>query len=68
MLINIQIEIDTERDAEELRALMDLIQQLQDKKDVNWFFTNIVAEFSKCINSIRRRDLWLILHTYLIFI
>lgn len=35
MLINIQIEIDTERDAEELRALMDLIQQLQDKKDVN---------------------------------
>lgn len=36
MLINIQIEIDTERDADELRALMELIQQLQDKKDVNW--------------------------------
>ena len=35
MLINIQIEIDTERDADELRELMDLIQQLQDKKDVN---------------------------------
>lgn len=35
MLINIQIEIDTERDAYELRALMKLIQQLQDKKDVN---------------------------------
>ena len=35
MLINIQIEIDTERDADELRALMKLIQQLQDKKDVN---------------------------------
>ena len=36
MLINIQIEIDTERDADELRALMELIQQIQDKKDVNW--------------------------------
>ena len=36
MLINIAIEIDTERDAEELRALMELIQQIQDKKDVNW--------------------------------
>jgi hypothetical protein len=35
MLINIQIEIDTERDADELRALMALIQQLQDKKNVN---------------------------------
>jgi len=35
MLINIQIEIDTERDADELRELMALIQQLQDKKDVN---------------------------------
>jgi len=35
MLINIQIEIDTERDADELRVLMELIQQLQDKKDVN---------------------------------
>jgi hypothetical protein len=31
MLINIAIEIDTERDAEELRALMILIQQIQDK-------------------------------------
>jgi len=36
MLINIAIEIDTERDADELRALMELIQQIQDKKDVNW--------------------------------
>jgi hypothetical protein len=35
MLINIAIEIDTERDADELRALMTLIQQIQDKKDVN---------------------------------
>lgn len=32
MLINIQIEIDTERDAAELRALLDLIQQIQDKE------------------------------------
>ena len=32
MLINIQIEIDTERDADELRALMALIQQIQDKE------------------------------------
>jgi hypothetical protein len=32
MLINIQIEIDTERDADELRALMLLIQQIQDKE------------------------------------
>jgi hypothetical protein len=31
MLINIAIEIDTERDAEELRVLMELIQQIQDK-------------------------------------
>jgi hypothetical protein len=31
MIINIQIEIDTERDADELRALMALIQQIQDK-------------------------------------
>jgi len=31
MLINIQIEIDTERDAEELRDLVKLIQQIQDK-------------------------------------
>jgi hypothetical protein len=35
MLINIQIEIDTVRDAEELRALMALIQQIQDKENVN---------------------------------
>lgn len=35
MLINIQIEIDTERDAEELRTLMALIQQLQDKDNGN---------------------------------
>lgn len=33
MLINIQIEIDTERDAAELRALMELIQQIQDKEN-----------------------------------
>lgn len=32
MLINIQIEIDTERDADELRALMTIIQQIQDKE------------------------------------
>ena len=32
MLINIAIEIDTERDAYELRALLLLIQQIQDKK------------------------------------
>jgi len=32
MLINIAIEIDTERDADELRALLLLIQQIQDKK------------------------------------
>lgn len=35
MLINIAIEIDTERDKDELRALMELIQKIQDKKDVN---------------------------------
>lgn len=35
MLINIQIEIDTVRDAEELRTLMELIQQIQDKDNVN---------------------------------
>jgi hypothetical protein len=35
MLINIAIEIDTVRDAEELRALMALIQQIQDKENVN---------------------------------
>lgn len=33
MLINIQVEIDTERDADELRVIMELIQQIQDKKD-----------------------------------
>jgi hypothetical protein len=33
MLINIQIEIDTVRDAEELRVLMELIQQIQDKEN-----------------------------------
>lgn len=32
MLINIAIEIDTERDADELRALLLLIQQIQDKE------------------------------------
>lgn len=31
MLIHIQIEIDTERDAEELKALLELIQLIQDK-------------------------------------
>ena len=36
MLINIAIEIDTERDADELRAIMELIQQIQDKTNVNW--------------------------------
>jgi hypothetical protein len=35
MLINIQIEIDTVRDADELRALMAIIQQIQDKENVN---------------------------------
>jgi hypothetical protein len=35
MVINIAIEIDTVRDAEELRALMALIQQIQDKENVN---------------------------------
>ena len=35
MLINIQIEIDTERDADELRAIMELIQQIQEKTNVN---------------------------------
>lgn len=33
MLINIQLEIDTERDAEELRDLVKLIQQIQDKEN-----------------------------------
>ena len=33
MLINIAIEIDTERDAEELRDLVKLIQQIQDKEN-----------------------------------
>ena len=33
MIINIQIEIDTERDADELHALMALIQQIQDKEN-----------------------------------
>jgi len=33
MLINISIEIDTQRDAEELRTIMELIQQIQDKEN-----------------------------------
>ena len=33
MLIKIELEIDTERDAEELRQLLDLIQVLQDKSE-----------------------------------
>lgn len=33
MLIKLEIEIDTERDAEELRQLLDLIQAVQDKSD-----------------------------------
>ena len=33
MLIKLEIEIDTERDAEELRQLLDLIQVVQDKSD-----------------------------------
>ena len=33
MLIKIELEIDTERDAEELRQLLDLIQVVQDKSD-----------------------------------
>jgi hypothetical protein len=37
MLINIAIEIDTVRDADELRTLMELIQQLQDKTYDNSF-------------------------------
>ena len=33
MLIKLEIEIDTERDAEELRQLLDLIQAVQNKSD-----------------------------------
>lgn len=33
MLIKIEIEIDTERDAEELRQVLDLIQAIQDKTE-----------------------------------
>tara|TARA_S200002703_G_scaffold5578_1_gene6373 strand:+ start:273 stop:383 length:111 start_codon:yes stop_codon:yes gene_type:complete len=33
MLIKIEIEIDTEKDAEELKQILDLIQTIQDKND-----------------------------------
>lgn len=33
MLIKIEIEIDTEKDAEELKQILDLIQNIQDKND-----------------------------------
>jgi hypothetical protein len=33
MLIKIEIEIDTEKDAEELKQILDLIQDIQDKND-----------------------------------
>tara|TARA_B100001093_G_scaffold211817_1_gene203279 strand:+ start:774 stop:884 length:111 start_codon:yes stop_codon:yes gene_type:complete len=33
MLIKIEIEIDTEKDSEELKQILDLIQSIQDKND-----------------------------------